>query len=72
MNTANAQSSLEQHSLKLDHLEAYIQSIMNQWDIPGLSLAIVKDGKPVVVKGYGTKEADRDLPVDQQTLFPIS
>ena len=72
MNTANTQSSVEQHSLKLDHLEAYVQSIMDKWDIPGLSLAIVKDGKPVVVKGYGTKEAGKDLPVDQNTLFPIS
>lgn len=59
-------------SLDIDHLESYIQTIMKQWDIPGLSLAIVKEGKPVVVKGYGTKEADKDLPVDEQTLFPIN
>ena len=72
MKPANTQSSIEQPSLNIDRLEAYIQSIMEKWDIPGLSLAIVKDGKPVVVKGYGTKEVGRDLPVDQHTLFPIS
>lgn len=67
METANAQPPF-----KLDHLEAYIQSMMEQWHIPGLSLAIVKDGNPVVIKGYGTKESDKDLPINQHTLFPIS
>ena len=59
-------------SLDLEQLDTYIQNTMTQWDIPGLSLAIVKDGKPVVTKGYGTREAGKDLPVDQHTLFPIN
>ena len=59
-------------SLNIDPLETYVQEKMMQWNIPGLSLSIVKDGKPVVVKGYGTREVGQVLPVDQHTLFPIS
>ena len=59
-------------SLNIDQLETYIQNTMTQWDIPGLSLAIVKDGNPVVTKGYGSREVGKDLPVDEHTLFPIS
>ena len=59
-------------SLNIEQLETYIQNAMAQWDIPGLSLAIVKDGKPVITKGYGTKEIGKDSPVDEHTLFPIN
>lgn len=72
MNTATPQTLTGYQSLSIDHLEVYIQSIMDKWDIPGLSLAIVKDGELVVVKGYGTRDASRDLPVDQHTLFPLA
>ena len=59
-------------SIDLDHLETYIHTTMTQWDIPGLSLSIVKDGQIIVAKGYGTREVGKNLPVDQYTLFPIT
>ena len=58
--------------LNIAPLDAYIQKSMDQWAVPGLSLAIVKDGQTVVAKGYGTREVGKDLPVDQETLFPIT
>ena len=62
----------DNQSLNINQLDTYIQSAISQWDIPGLSLAIVKDNKTVVTKGYGLREAGKSLPVDEHTLFPIN
>lgn len=53
-------------------LEKYITEAMVRWEVPGLSIAIVKDGSTVLAKGYGSREVGKDLPVDEHTLFAIS
>jgi CubicO group peptidase (beta-lactamase class C family) len=55
-----------------DSLDKYIAEGMKRWEIPGLSIAIVKDGKVIVSKGYGTREAGKKEPVDENTLFIIA
>jgi CubicO group peptidase (beta-lactamase class C family) len=55
-----------------DSLDAYIERGMKQWEIPGLSIAIVKDGKTVLMKGYGVKEMGKPGKVDENTLFIIA
>ena len=42
------------------------------WDIPGLAIAVVKDGKVVVMKGYGVRDHGTKEPVDENTLFMIA
>src|SRR5438874_13446012 len=36
-----------------DSLDSYIQKGLKDWNLPGLSVVIVKDGKVVWMKGYG-------------------
>ena len=55
-----------------DSLDAYIQQGMKDWQVPGLSLVIVKDGKIVTLKGYGVKDIKSRQPVDENTLFMIA
>ncbi|HEV2354015.1 MAG TPA: serine hydrolase [Puia sp.] len=55
-----------------DSLDSYIQQGMKEWQIPGLALVIVKDGKVVVMKGYGVKDIQTKDPVDENTLFMIA
>lgn len=55
-----------------DSLNSYIEKGMKQWEIPGLSIVIVKDGKIVLMKGYGVKEMGTNDPVDENTLFMIA
>ncbi len=55
-----------------DSLDAYIQQGLKDWNIPGLAIAIVKDGKTVVMKGYGVKDVETKEPVDENTLFMIA
>lgn len=55
-----------------DSLESYIRQGMKDWDIPGLAIAIVKDGHVVVMKGYGVRDVKSKAPVDENTLFLIA
>lgn len=55
-----------------DSLDNYIQRGMNSWDIPGMAVVIVKDGKVVTMKGYGVKDLETKESVDENTLFLIA
>src|SRR3954447_11556185 len=55
-----------------DSLDSYITQGLKDWNIPGLAIAIVKDGKVVVMKGYGVRDVDTKEPVDENTLFMIA
>ncbi len=52
-------------------LDAYVAASMKTFDVPGMAVAIVKDGKIVVTRGYGTRKLGEPMPVDENTLFGI-
>lgn len=54
-----------------DSLDIYVTRNMKLWDIPGVAVAIVKDGKTVFIKGYGVRELGKPEKVDANTLFMI-
>jgi CubicO group peptidase (beta-lactamase class C family) len=58
-------------SFVTDSLDNYIKRGLASWNIPGLSVAIVKDGKVVFMKGYGVTRIGGAEPVDENTLFMI-
>ncbi len=65
----------KQPTFVTDSLDAYIRRGMADWQIPGLAIAVVKDGKIVVSKGYGVRElagSGKNEPVDENTLFLIA
>jgi len=45
---------------------------MKAFEVPGLALAVVKDGAVLVAKGYGLRTLGRPEPVDADTLFGIA
>lgn len=55
-----------------DSLDSYIQKGLKDWDVPGLSIVVVKDGRVVVLKGYGVRDIMTGEPVDENTLFMIA
>ena len=65
-------SFTQQPSFISDSLDSYIQQGMKDWNIPGLAIAIVKDGKVVLMKGYGVRDLQTKEPVDENTLFMIA
>jgi len=52
-------------------LDSYVARVMKAFDVPGLSVAIVKNGKVVVAKGFGVKKLGEAAVVDENTLFGI-
>ena len=52
-------------------LDAYAAKAVADWKVPGLAIAVVKDGRIVFAKGYGVRELGKPAPVDTQTLFAI-
>ncbi|MGH8216840.1 MAG: serine hydrolase [Rhodanobacteraceae bacterium] len=55
----------------LQGLDAYVQQVMHDWQMPGLSIAVVKDGKVVLARGYGVRELGTPGKVNADTLFDI-
>jgi CubicO group peptidase (beta-lactamase class C family) len=54
------------------NLDATVARVMDKFEVPGIGLAIVKDGQVVVVKGYGVRKLGESDPVDSRTLFGIA
>lgn len=52
-------------------LDSYVARAMKTFEVPGLSVAIVKDGKVVLAKGYGVRKLGEAKAVDENTLFAI-
>src|SRR6187397_1540857 len=52
--------------------DAVVQRAMTAFEVPGISLAVVKDGRVVIAKGYGVRKLGEAAAVDSQTLFGIA
>lgn len=52
--------------------EAYVESARQQWQVPGLAIAIVKDDQVLLSKGFGNRRVGSVETVDQHTLFAIA
>ncbi len=55
-----------------DSLDIYINREMKRWNLPGLAIAIVKDGKVIVAKGYGVSDVKKKTAVTENTVFQIA
>jgi len=53
-------------------IENYIEKARLDWDVPGLSVAIVYQGKVVSSRGYGVLEVGKKDEVDENSLFAIA
>ena len=54
---------------KVKEFDAYVESSRKLFQIPGLAITVVKDGKVILKKGYGVRQLGTTNAVDTQTLF---
>jgi len=54
------------------NIDEFVAGVMAEYEVPGIGLAIVKDGEVVLAKGYGVRQLGDSTPVDAQTLFGIA
>lgn len=52
--------------------DAYVEKTLKTFNVPGVSVAIVKDGKVVLTKGYGVKTVGTNEKVDTKTNFSVA
>ncbi|HEY2894308.1 MAG TPA: serine hydrolase [Pirellulales bacterium] len=52
-------------------LEATITKALDDWQVPGLAIAVVKDDRVVFAKGFGARKKGEPASVDADTLFAI-
>lgn len=53
-------------------LDAWVARARRQFDVPGIAVGIVQDGRLVFAKGYGVRSLARPGDVDAHTLFGIA
>src|SRR3989449_522862 len=53
-------------------LDAYVTRVMHDFEVPGVAIAIVQDGRVLLAKGYGVRKLGEPAPVDERTLFGIA
>ncbi|MFN7127890.1 MAG: serine hydrolase [Brevundimonas sp.] len=54
-------------------IDAYVKTAMAAWpEQPALGIAVVKDGTPVLTRGYGVKLQGEAAQADEHTLFAIA
>ena len=58
--------------LDLSSLDEYIRKSMEEWSIPGLSIAIIKNDTIILSRGFGVRDNNKDNLVDEHTLFAIA
>jgi CubicO group peptidase (beta-lactamase class C family) len=54
---------------KIAAFDKYVEASRKAWNVPGMSLVVVKDGKVLLSKGYGVRELGRTEAVTNETLF---
>ena len=54
-----------------DLIDSAINLFQTSNHIPGIALAVVQDGETVIAKGYGKRNIEANLDVDNNTLFAI-
>ena len=61
-------SCLAQNSVETK-VDEYIRAEMQAQQIPGLALAVIKEGKMIIARGYGVANVEHQVPVKPETIF---
>lgn len=67
----NSKAFSQVNPASVQKLDDYIEKARQQWEAPGLAVAVVKDGKIIFAKGYGIRQLGKTEKVDGQTIFAI-
>ncbi len=53
-------------------IDRIVEQAMTVFDVPGIAVAVVKDGKVIHSRGYGVRSVNTGQKVDENTLFAIA
>lgn len=55
-----------------EEIDRIANEALKMFNVPGAALALVINDQVILTRGYGTRKANEELPVTEQTLFPIA
>lgn len=58
-------------AVRADKVDDHVKAMMEKQHIPGVALAVVKDGQIVKAEGYGLANIELNVPVRPDTVFKI-
>lgn len=58
-------------TLNTGEVDGYIKQMMDTYEVPGVAVALIQDGKIIYQKGYGLRDIKSNSPVTENTLFGI-
>jgi len=64
--------SLFSQQLSSAQIDTLTERAMTAFDVPGIAVAVIKDGKVIHSKGYGVRSLNTKEKVDENTLFGIA
>jgi CubicO group peptidase (beta-lactamase class C family) len=53
-------------------IDQIVRDALESWQVPGVAIAIVKDGEVIYLKAHGIKKVGKKDPVTRDTVFPIA
>lgn len=65
-------SALLQAQSSLDELEDYYKQALEDWEVPGMAVAIIQNDSLILSEGYGVSDINTGAKVDDKTLFAIA
>ena len=57
---------------RLQQVATFVEQMRQAYDVPGVAIGIVQDGKVVMSQGFGVRELGKPEPVDGDTRFMIA
>jgi CubicO group peptidase (beta-lactamase class C family) len=54
------------------NLDAFITKALKEYQVPGAAVAVVQNGKAVLLKGYGVRDVTKSGAVDENTIFQLA
>lgn len=53
-------------------LQQHIQRFVTRHQVPGLAIAVARDGQHIMAEGFGWRDVERELPVTPETIFGVA
>jgi CubicO group peptidase (beta-lactamase class C family) len=51
--------------------DSFVLQAIKDWEVPGVAIAVVKNGEVILAEGFGMRDVPGKLPVTPKTLFAI-
>ena len=58
--------------LTAKQIDSVAEKTLTTFNVPGIAVAVIKDGKVIHIKGYGVSSIKTNLKVDENTLFGVA